>query len=62
MPNDAPRAKMEATRGSARIVIYDRFTEDRVAAGRTGRGNGATLVPPYDHPWTIAGQGTARSN
>jgi threonine dehydratase len=61
MPNDAPRAKMEATRGyGARIVIYDRFTEDRVAVGtKLAAETGATLVPPYDHPWTIAGQGTA---
>src|SRR5579863_2637300 len=61
MPNDAPRAKMEATRGyGARIVIYDRFKDDRVAVGKKlAADTGATLVPPYDHPWTIAGQGTA---
>ena len=61
MPNDAPRAKLEATRGyGARIVIYDRFKDDRVAVGKKlAAETGATLVPPYDHPWTIAGQGTA---
>jgi threonine dehydratase len=61
MPNDAPRAKMEATRGyGASIVIYDRLKDDRVAVGqKLAADTGATLVPPYDHPWTIAGQGTA---
>jgi threonine dehydratase len=61
MPNDAPKAKMEATRGyGAQIVIYDRFKDDRVAVGKKlAAETGATLVPPYDHPWTIAGQGTA---
>jgi threonine dehydratase len=61
MPLDAPRSKVEATRGyGARIVTYDRLTEDRVALGRRiAAETGATLVPPYDHPWTIAGQGTA---
>ncbi len=61
MPTDAPRSKMEATRGyGARIVAYDRLREDREAIGRAiAAETGATLVPPYDHPWTIAGQGTA---
>jgi threonine dehydratase len=61
MPTDAPRSKMEATRGhGARIVTYDRATEDREAIGRRlARETGATVVPPFDHPWTIAGQGTA---
>jgi threonine dehydratase len=61
MPDDAPRAKVEATRGyGARIVIYDRLKDDREAIGRRiSEETGATLVPPYDHPWTIAGQRTA---
>lgn len=60
MPSDAPRAKIENTRGyGADIVTYDRRTEIReeIAAGIAGE-TGATLVPPYDHPWTIEGQGT----
>lgn len=61
MPEDAPRSKMEATRSHGpRIVTYNRLTEDRTAIGqRIAEESGATLVPPYDHPWTIAGQGTA---
>jgi threonine dehydratase len=60
MPEDAPRAKMEATRvQGARIVTYDRGTGDRSAiAVRISAETGATLAPPFDHPWTIAGQGT----
>ena len=61
MPADAPRSKVEATRGyGARVVVYDRLREDREAIGRRIAGEtGAALVPPYDHPWIIAGQGTA---
>ena len=61
MPNDAPRAKLEATKGyGARVVIYDRLKDDRVAFGKKlAEESGATLVPPYDHPWILAGQGTA---
>ncbi|MEO8097637.1 MAG: pyridoxal-phosphate dependent enzyme [Acidobacteriota bacterium] len=60
MPADAPKAKLEATRAQGpSIVIYDRFTEDRAAIGaRISAETGATLVPPFDHPWIIAGQGT----
>jgi len=60
MPEDSPRSKMEATRGyGARIVTYNRLTEDREAIGRgIAQESGATLVPPYDHAWTMAGQGT----
>src|SRR5581483_1310925 len=44
----------------ARIVTYDRMTEDREAIGaKIAAETGATLVPPFDHPWTMAGQGTA---
>jgi threonine dehydratase len=61
MPEDAPRTKMEATRAQgARIVTYNRLTEDRSAiSARISAETGATVVPPFDHPWTIAGQGTA---
>jgi len=60
MPLDAPRSKVEATRAQgATIVTYDRLREGREAiAERIAAETGATLVPPYDHPWTIAGQGT----
>ena len=60
MPTDAPQSKIEATRArGAEIVLYDRLREDREALGaRIARETGATLVPPYDHPWIIAGQGT----
>ena len=61
MPNDAPAAKMAATRGyGGNVVIYDRYTEDREQIGRTlAEKHGLTLIPPYDHPDVIAGQGTA---
>jgi threonine dehydratase len=61
MPQDAPAAKLAATRGyGAEVVLYDRFTEDREEIGRRlARERGMTLSPPYDHPDVIAGQGTA---
>jgi threonine dehydratase len=61
MPADAPALKLEATRArGAKIVTYDRAAEDREAIGqKIASETGATIVPPYDHPWTIAGQGTA---
>jgi len=61
MPADAPASKLAATRAHGpRIVQYDRFTEDREAIGRRiAAESGATLVPPFNHPWIIAGQGTA---
>lgn len=61
MPNDAPAAKVAATRGyGGNVVLYDRYTEDREAIGRRlADERGLTLIPPYDHPDVIAGQGTA---
>lgn len=61
MPSDAPRSKMEATRAQgASIVAYDRRRESREAIGeRIASETGAVLVPPFDHPRIIAGQGTA---
>jgi threonine dehydratase len=60
MPADAPRAKLDATREyGAELVLYDRLREDRVAiARRLVAERGATLVPPYDDPAIVAGQGT----
>lgn len=61
MPEDAPRSKVEPTRAlGAHIVTYDRLRDDREAiAARIVGDSGATLVPPFDHPLIIAGQGTA---
>jgi threonine dehydratase len=61
MPVDAPRAKREATEAyGARVVDYDRMTDDREEiAGRIVRDEGRVLVPPYDDPLVMAGQGTA---
>ena len=61
MPSDAPEVKRAATRGyGAEVVGYDRDREDREAIGRRlADERGFTLVPPFDHPDIIAGQGTA---
>jgi threonine dehydratase len=61
MPHDAPESKVAATLGyGASVVRYDRYTEDREQIGRAlAVEKGLTLVPPYDHPDVIAGQGTA---
>jgi threo-3-hydroxy-L-aspartate ammonia-lyase len=61
MPHDAPAAKVAATKGyGGKVVSYDRYTEDREQIGRElAERHGLTLVPPYDHPDVIAGQGTA---
>lgn len=61
MPNDAPTVKVDATRGyGGEVVFYDRYTEDREALGRKlAAERGLTLIPPYDHPHVMAGQGTA---
>jgi threo-3-hydroxy-L-aspartate ammonia-lyase len=61
MPSDAPQLKVAATEGyGAEVVRYERLTEDREAiARRLADERGLTLVPPYDHPLIMAGQGTA---
>ena len=61
MPEDTPAAKMDATRGyGAEIVTYDRYTQDREALGAgLAAERGLVLVPPYEHPLIMAGQGTA---
>ncbi|MFC4507556.1 MULTISPECIES: threo-3-hydroxy-L-aspartate ammonia-lyase [Streptomyces] len=61
MPEDAPRSKRAATEGyGAEIVTYDRYAGDRVAiAEALAAERGLTLIPPYEHPHVMAGQGTA---
>jgi threo-3-hydroxy-L-aspartate ammonia-lyase len=61
MPTDAPRSKVDATRGyGAEIVTYDRYNEDREAIGEAlAREQGLELVRPYDDELVMAGQGTA---
>ncbi|MFE7780574.1 threo-3-hydroxy-L-aspartate ammonia-lyase [Streptomyces nigrescens] len=61
MPEDSPQSKTDATAGyGAEIVRYDRYTGDRVALGRQlAEERGLALIPPYEHPHIIAGQGTA---
>src|SRR2546428_9906399 len=61
MPSDAPAVKRAATEGyGGEVVLYDRDREDREAIGRRlAEERGLTLIPPYDHPHIIAGQGTA---
>ena len=66
MPHDAPAAKLAATRGyqqgqaGSEVVLFDRYTEDRDAIGqRLAAERGMTLIPPFDHPDVMAGQGTA---
>ncbi|MEY3664691.1 MAG: hypothetical protein RLZZ153_873 [Pseudomonadota bacterium] len=61
MPQDAPSIKLAATRShGAEVVMYDRYREDREAIGqRIAAERGMTLIPPYDHPDVMAGQGTA---
>jgi threonine dehydratase len=61
MPSTAPGAKLDATRGyGAELVFYDRLGEEREAlTERLARERGLTLIPPFDHPEVIAGQGTA---
>ena len=66
MPQDAPAAKLAATRGyqqgqpGSEVILYNRYTEDRAAIGdRLAAERGMTLIPPFDHPDVMAGQGTA---
>ncbi|MBI5717465.1 MAG: threo-3-hydroxy-L-aspartate ammonia-lyase [Burkholderiales bacterium] len=66
MPTDSPAAKLAATREYQRgqrgseVVLYDRYQEDREAIGRRlAEQRGMTLIPPFDHPHVMAGQGTA---
>ena len=61
MPTDAPKVKLEATRGyGAEVVMYDASNEDRQKiAEKLASERGLTVIPPFDHPHIIAGQGTA---
>jgi threonine dehydratase len=61
MPHDAPATKVAATKGyGGQVVIYDRYKDDREQIGRElAQKHGMTLIPPYDHPDVMAGQGTA---
>jgi threonine dehydratase len=66
MPHDSPAAKLAATRGyqegqrGSEVILYDRYTEDREAIGKhLAAERGMTLIPPFDHPHVMAGQGTA---
>jgi threonine dehydratase len=61
MPHDAPATKVAATEGYGGMVVrYDRYTQDREEIGRKlAEERGLTLLPPYDHPDILAGQGTA---
>jgi threonine dehydratase len=65
MPKDAPKAKLEGTRSrGAEIIFYDRLKDDREAIARRicdaplSKWRGATLIPPFDDPYVVAGQGT----
>ncbi|MDB5951408.1 MAG: Serine dehydratase, partial [Massilia sp.] len=61
MPHDAPVLKMDATKGyGGEVIVYDRYKENREEIGRRlAAERGMTLIPPYDHPDVICGQGTA---
>ena len=61
MPRDAPAVKLDATRGyGGEVVLYERATSHREELGqRLATERGLTLIPPYDHPHIVAGQGTA---
>ncbi|WP_245841513.1 threonine ammonia-lyase [Sphingomonas lenta] len=61
MPHDAPKVKRDATMAlGAEVVGYDRKTESREQiAARLAEARGATLVPSFDDPWIIEGQGSA---
>jgi threo-3-hydroxy-L-aspartate ammonia-lyase len=60
MPADAPKVKLEATTGyGAEVVLYEKNQDREKLAGRISSERGLTLIPPYDHPHIVAGQGTA---
>ena len=60
MPADAPAVKVEATRGyGAEVVLYEKNQDREQLANRISSERGLTLIPPYDHPHIVAGQGTA---
>jgi threonine dehydratase len=60
MPEDAPRVKLEATRGyGAEVVLYEKNQDREKLANRISSERGLALIPPFDHPHIVAGQGTA---
>jgi threo-3-hydroxy-L-aspartate ammonia-lyase len=66
MPQDAPQSKLDATRAyqqglrGSEVILFDRYTEDREAlCRRIADDRGMTMIPPFDHPHVMAGQGTA---
>src|SRR6478735_1669627 len=61
MPFDAPQAKIDATRGyGAEVILFDRYSQDREAlTAKLAAQRGMTLIPPFNHPDVMAGQGTA---
>ncbi len=66
MPQDAPQSKLDATRAylqglpRSEVLLFDRYSEDREAlCRRVAAERGMTMVPPFDHPHVMAGQGTA---
>lgn len=61
MPSDAPALKVANTKASgAEVILYDRVKDSREEIGQgIAAKTGATIVPPYDHPWILTGQGTA---
>ncbi|HZP86463.1 MAG TPA: threo-3-hydroxy-L-aspartate ammonia-lyase [Burkholderiales bacterium] len=61
MPQDAPQVKLQATRGyGAQIVTYDKHKQNREGlSAQLAAERGLTVIPPYDHPHVVAGQGTA---
>ena len=61
MPVDAPQSKIDATRGyGGEVVLFDRYTQDREALTRAlAAERNLVIIPPFDHPHVIAGQGTA---
>lgn len=60
MPSDAPQVKLDATRGyGGEVVLYDRATHSREdLSAQIAAERGMTIIPPYDHPHIVAGQGT----
>jgi threo-3-hydroxy-L-aspartate ammonia-lyase len=61
MPFDAPQAKIDATRGyGGEVILFDRYTQDREAlTAQLAAERGMTIIPPFNHPDVMAGQGTA---
>jgi threonine dehydratase len=60
MPADAPKVKLEATRGyGGEVIVYQKGEDREEIAARLAKARGLTLIPPFDHPHIIAGQGTA---